>query len=76
MKKVSVVVLSIFLIGGILSIASIAQAKKLVKLTWVFPGTSDPERVYADTLARDFNTKYASEINIEVSYIPWLNLTE
>jgi len=47
-----------------------------VKLTWVFPGTSEPERAWAQNLTNHINTVHPGNVTVETQFIPWANIRD
>lgn len=64
--------LTVFMLVSILivSLCALAYADP-INLRFVFPGTSDVERNYCDTLVKDFNSAYEGKINVTAEYIGW-----
>jgi len=60
---------------SLLVMSSLAQAE-VTKIRWIFPGTSDTERAYANGITQDFNAKYASQIKLDVEFIGWPHIME
>ena len=64
-----------FLLSGILIVSFCALAySDPVNLRFIFPGTSDVERNYCDTLVKDFNEAYEGKINVTAEYIGWMDV--
>lgn len=64
-----------FLLSGILIVSFCALAYgDPVNLRFIFPGTSDVERNYCDTLVKDFNEAYEGKINVTAEYIGWMDV--
>jgi len=55
--------------------SSIAKAE-VVEIKWIFPGTSDTERDYANRITQDFNAEYVDQIHLSVEFIGWPHIME
>lgn len=67
MKKAGLLMLGVVL-GSLLLIVPLAQAQ--VNIRWIFPGTADVERDYAQQITEAFNQTHP-EVKLDVEFIGW-----